>query len=145
MRVALLVLATLATIAAVSAATATQDPIQTRKKLMDANGAAAGLAFGMYSGKIPFNADAATAALQTFNSVTYAFGDYFPEGSDRGDTKANPKIWQNMADFQSKLMKLRQDSEKALAAKPAELASLKALLDPISKDCKSCHEAYKLK
>lgn len=54
MRVALLGLATLATIAAVSAATATQDPIQTRKKLMDANGAAAGLAFGMYSGKIPF-------------------------------------------------------------------------------------------
>ena len=64
MKVALLGLATLATIAAVSAATATQDPIQTRKKLMDANGAAAGLAFGMYSGKIPFNADAATAACR---------------------------------------------------------------------------------
>src|SRR3954470_2467925 len=89
----------LAVVLAVTAAAATQDPILTRKKLMDANGASAGSATAMIKGETPFNPKVAMAALQTFNSVSYAFGDYFPEGSDKGDTSASPKIWQDKEGF----------------------------------------------
>ena len=80
-------------------ASAAEDPIFTRRKLMQANGGAAGIAQGMIKGEIPFNPVLAESALRTFNAVAYSVGDYFPEGSDKGDTRASPKIWEEMAEF----------------------------------------------
>jgi cytochrome c556 len=127
-----------------TAAFATDDPVATRKKLMDANGAAAGLAFGMLKGEIPFDAKAAQSTLQTFNSVGWAYGDYFPPGSDKGDTRASPKIWEDMAGFQKQLADFRERSEAAVAAKPQDLDAYRALVGPIGEVCESCHEDYRL-
>jgi cytochrome c556 len=130
---------------AVSAASATEDPIATRKKLMDANGAAAGAAVGMVKGEVPFDAKVAMAALQAFNSVSYAFGDYFPEGSDKGNTSASPKIWTDRAGFDKILSQFRADTEAAVKSKPQDLEALKAAMNTIGKDCGACHETYRLK
>jgi len=130
---------------AVSAASATEDPIATRKKLMDANGAAAGAAVAMIKGEIPFDAKVAMAALQAFNSVSYAFGDYFPEGSDKGNTSASPKIWTDRAGFEKMLSQFRADTEAAVKSKPQDLDALKAAMTTIGKDCGACHETYRLK
>jgi cytochrome c556 len=130
---------------AASVASATEDPIATRKKLMDANGAAAGAAVGMIKGEIPFDAKVAMAALQAFNSVSYAYGDYFPEGSDKGDTNASPKIWTDRAGFEKILGQFRADTEAAVKAKPQDLDAFKGLMNTIGKDCGDCHETYRLK
>lgn len=142
-----LFLATLALVVGVAstAALATDDPILTRKKLMQANGAAMGAAQGMVKGEIPFDPRIAQAALQSFNSVAYSFGDYFPEGSDKGDTSASPAIWQNMAEFQKDLAKFQADTDAATKAKPQDLESFKAALGPIGQDCGDCHEEFRLK
>ena len=94
---------------------ATDDPILTRKKLMQANGGAAGIAQGMIKGEIPFSPVIAEAALRTFNAVAYSFGDYFPEGSDKGDTRASPKIWEEMAEFQQYLAELPEGHRRRRA------------------------------
>ena len=127
-----------------TSALATEDPIATRKKLMDANGTAAGAAVGMVKGEIPFDPKVAMATLQAMNSVAWAYGDYFPAGSDTGKTKASPKIWEEMGEFQERLAKFRTDTQAALDAKPQDLETFKTLVATIGENCQSCHEKYKL-
>jgi cytochrome c556 len=128
-----------------TAASATDDPIQTRKKLMQSNGGAAGLAQGMIKEEIPFNPVLAEAALRNFNAVAYAFGDYFPEGSDQGgETRASPKIWEEMEHFQEYLTSFQQDTDAARAAKPQDLEAFKAAMAEIGQNCQDCHEDFRL-
>lgn len=121
----------------------TDDPIATRKKLMQANGAAAGLAAGMIKGEIPFNPVAAQAAIRTMNAVAYTFGDYFPEGSGEGDTRASPKIWENMAEFQEHLTDLRADTDAARGTDITSVEQLQAAMGTLGEDCQSCHEEFR--
>jgi cytochrome c556 len=127
-----------------TAASATDDPIETRKQLMQINGAGMGAIQGMVKGEIPFDPRIAMAALQGFEGVSYAFGDYFPEGSDQGDTRASPKIWEEMEHFQEYLTDLREGAATAVAAKPATLEDLQAVLGPIGDACGDCHEDFRL-
>lgn len=129
---------------ATTAALATDDPILTRKKLMQSNGGAAGAAQAMIKGEIPFNAAVAQAALRNFNAVAYTFGDYFPEGSDQGDTRASPKIWEEMAEFQQYLADFQADTDAARAADPQDVAGLQAAMAEIGQNCQQCHEAFRL-
>jgi cytochrome c556 len=127
-----------------SAAAATDDPIATRKALMDANGASAKVGGLMLKGDVPFDANVAMAALANFRSVGYAFGDYFPESSKTGKTEASPKIWEDMAGFQAAVAKFRTDAEAGLQSKPATLDAFKAAFGPVAGNCKSCHEKYRV-
>lgn len=127
-----------------TAAFATDDPILTRKKLMQSNGGAAGAAQAMIKGEIPFNAAVAQAALRNFNAVAYTFGDYFPEGSDQGDTRASPKIWEEMAEFQQYLADFQADTDAARAADPQDVAGLQAAMAEIGQNCQQCHEEFRL-
>jgi len=130
-----------------TAALATDDPILTRQKLMQANGAGFyGVAGKMLKGEIPFEATAANAVLRTSSAVAYSFGDYFPEGSETGgDTKASPRIWEDMAGFQAALDKFRQDADAAAAAKPQDLEAFRTVVMQLGENCESCHEKYRLK
>jgi len=127
-----------------TAAFATDDPIVTRKKLMDANGAAAAVAAGMAKGEIAFDPKVAQAAIQAWNSVAYSAGDYFPPGSDKGKTKASPKIWEDMAKFQQYIADFQKDTDAALKSKPQDLDAFKAVLATVGDDCKTCHEDFRL-
>lgn len=126
-----------------TAAVATEDPIATRKQLMQSNGASMGAAQAMIKGEVPYDARVAMAALQNFEAVGYAFADYFPPGSDQGDTRASPKIWTEMAEFQQYVTKFRDDSAAAAAAKPATLEAFQTALGPIGQDCQQCHEEFR--
>jgi cytochrome c556 len=127
-----------------TAAFATDDPILTRKKLMQANGGAAGAVQAMIKGEIPFNAVVAQSALRNFNAVAYAFGDYFPEGSDQGDTRASPKIWEEMAEFQQYLTDFQADTDAARKADPQDVEGLKTAMGEIGQNCQQCHEEFRL-
>jgi len=127
-----------------SAAFATDDPIMTRKSLMDANGAATGAAVAMLKEEIPFHPAVAKSALMTMHAVAYSYGDYFPEGSGTGDTKASPKIWEDAAGFAAALEKFQQDTDAALAANPQDLEAFKAAFGQAASNCKSCHDSFRL-
>lgn len=137
-------IAALSVVAVTAAAYATQDPIMTRKALMDANGAAAGAGGAMMKEEAPFNAAVAKSIFMTMRAVSYSYGDYFPAGSDQGDTKASPKIWEDAAGFAAALTKFQQDAEAALAADVKDLEAFKAAFGQVAGNCKGCHDAFRL-
>lgn len=132
------------TLAATSVAHATEDVIETRQKLMDANGAVTGAAAAMVKGEVAFSPAIAKAALTTWDAVATAYGDYFPEGSDAGDTRASPKIWEDADGWTAALEKFRSDAEFALASEPQDLESFKAAMASVTANCKACHEDFRL-
>jgi cytochrome c556 len=137
-------LAALSVAAVTAGAYAIEDPIKTRKWLMDANGAAAGAGGAMLKGEAAFHPAVANSVFQTMHAVSYSYGDYFPAGSDTGDTKASPKIWEDAAGFAAALAKFQQDTDAALAAKPQDLEAFKVAFGQVTANCKACHDAFRL-
>ncbi len=125
-------------------ALATDDAVETRKKLMLGNAAAAGAAVAMLRGDTPFSPAVANAVFATMNATAYAYGDYFPEGSDTGDTEAAPAIWEDMEGFQAAVAKFRGDAETAVAAKPETLEAFQPVFASVAQNCNSCHENYRI-
>jgi cytochrome c556 len=123
---------------------AIDDPVKTRKWLMDSNGGAAGAGAAIMKEEIPFNANVAKSVFLTMRAVAYSYGDYFPEGSGTGDTKAAPKIWEDMAGFQAALAKFQQDTDAALAADVGDLEAFKTAFGTVTANCKSCHDVYRM-
>jgi cytochrome c556 len=70
----------------------------------------------------------------------------FPDGSQSGQTRAKPAIWNNKADFEAKLNDLRD-----AAAELAQVAAgddKKAIMEQFKTTggtCKACHDDYKSK
>lgn len=129
----------------VGAATAQQDPIAARRALMKANGEQAKIAAAMAKGEAPFDLAAAHKALATFADAAGKMPGLFPDTSKTGgDTAADPKIWDNMADFKARFAKLADDV-KAADAQVKDLDSFKAAFGVIGKDCGGCHENYRIK
>ncbi len=143
-----LVLPFLALVAAASVAVAADnDPIATRQALMDGNAVSAGVSMAMIKGQLAYDAKMAKAAIQQLHSTAHTFGTLFPEGSQKGQTEAAASIWSDRAGFEKALLAFQADADKALEAAggkgPADLDSFKAVIMPVLKNCRSCHENYK--
>jgi len=128
-----------------TAVLAQQDPIAARKALMKANGEGAGAIAKMVKGEAPFDQATAQKSFASFQDAAAKMPDLFPENSKTGgDTAALPKIWENMADFKARFVKLGDDS-KAAAASVKDLDNLKEAFGNVGKNCGGCHEMYRLK
>ena len=129
----------------VTAVVAQGDPIAARKAIMKENGNQARIAREMMEGKQPFNLDAAKKVFATFAEVEAKAKNLFPDTSKTGgDTAALPAIWENKADFEPKLAKFSADA-KAAGPKVTDLASFKAQIGEIGKNCGGCHNTYRKK
>jgi cytochrome c556 len=122
------------------------DPIADRKAIMKERGGFAGNLAKMAKGEAPFDAAAVLTALQGLkaNDAKLDIDALFPAGSDKGDTKAGPKIWEDMAGFKEAEGKLRAAVDAALASPPQDAAALGAALGKIGGACGGCHETYRL-
>jgi len=128
-----------------SAAIAGSDPILERQELMEETRDAAKVIGGMLKEQQPFDAEAAMAALETWNKTAEMAGDLFPEGSDTGhDTEAKATIWTDRAGFDARLEDFDAAVNAAIAASPDSLESLGAAANPVFKACKGCHEGYRV-
>ncbi|WP_367715416.1 cytochrome c [Nitratireductor sp. GISD-1A_MAKvit] len=127
---------------------AADDPIAVRKAIMQANAASAGLAGAMLKREIDYNPVIARAAILTLAASAKTFGDYFPDGSNDGDTTAAPAIWENAEGFQAALDKYVSDTAAAVEAAgkdgPADLPAFQAAIGPVFGNCKSCHETFRI-
>jgi cytochrome c556 len=130
----------------VAAVAAADDPIAARKSLMKANGDQAKIAGDMIKGASPFDLNAAHKVFATFENAAAKMPGLFPDNSKTGgETEADPKIWDNMADFKARFQKLGEDA-KAADASVKDLDSFKAAIGNIGKnDCGGCHQNYRLK
>ncbi|RWC00617.1 MAG: cytochrome C556 [Mesorhizobium sp.] len=131
---------------ALAATAALADPIVDRKALMKANGKAAGALVAVAKGEQPFDVAAVLAVLTTMNETAERFDieALFPAGTDKGDTSASPKIWDDMTGFKSSMEKFKIDVAAAVATPPQDIGALKATLGAIGQKCSGCHETFRL-
>lgn len=135
---------------AATAAPAADDPIATRQAIMDANGAAAAVAAGMLKDEIAYSPVVAKAAIAALNATAHSFGAFFPEGSaDPARSAAAPAIWEDAAGFDAAIAKFSTDVAAALEASgkdgPPDKAAFQAAIQPVLGNCRTCHEAFRLK
>ena len=121
-----------------------EDAIKYRKAAFTVMARHFGIVAGMANGKIPFDAKAAAdnAEIATMMSKLPYAG--FVEGSDKGDTKAEPKIWTEMDKFRAAASKMQDEMVKLnVVAKGGNIDTLKAAVGDTGKACKACHDNYR--
>src|SRR5262245_20905989 len=138
-----IVLAVAALAIGVTTVSAQLDVIAQRKALMKQDGDRSKLLASMIRGDAPFDAAKAKEAFAGFAEVAEKSLNLFPDHSKTGgDTTAHSRIWENKADFNARLVKFGADS-KAAEASVNDLASLKAAVAIVGKNCSECHELYR--
>lgn len=97
---------------------------------------------GMVKGAVAF--DAATVRKNAANiaALLKKAKGLFPKGSDAGDTRAKPEIWQNMDEFNAIFDAAIKNAE-ALATVSAADALPPAVMALGGKGCKACHEKFR--
>lgn len=125
-------------------AVAAGNPVEERQAAMKQVGQAMKEATGYATGQTPFDAAKAKAAMDTVSGAAKKLKGLYPAGSD-ADPKsgADPKIWQNKADFEKRLAEM--GTLAAAAGKATDQASFKAAFGPVGGTCKSCHDLYRKK
>jgi len=131
------------------AAMAQQDVAVKQDNLMRAQGKSMyGVILKMTKGEIPYDQKAVDAAIAQLEESVPTIAKVF-ETNPREDVVnasygASQKVWQNKADFDSKVPPVG----KAIAdvkGKITDAASLKVAYDQIQAKCNDCHETYRLK
>jgi cytochrome c556 len=121
-----------------------EDAIRYRQSGMTMMATHFGRVAAMANGRIPFDAKAAAdnAELATILSKLPFAG--FVEGSDKGDTRALPKIWAEQDKFRAAAAKMQEEMVKLnAAAKTGNLDTMKAAVGPVGGACKACHDSYR--
>ena len=120
------------------------DVIKQRQADMKANGASMKAINGILEANGPA-ADVAAEATK-IHEKAMELATLFPAGSDQGDTKAKPEVWQNPDDFTVHLKALQDESAMLVtAANGGDMAAVKAQYDKLGGTCGSCHKIYKAK
>ena len=140
---------TLTATAVIAAMGDNQSAIDSRKALMQANGAAAGLAGAMMRQDIGYNPAMGKSVIATLNAVSHALPSFVPEGSTGEGTTAAPAIWEEADAWQKQIADWQADTMAAAEASgkdgPADLAAFQAAVGPVFENCKSCHERFRVK
>lgn len=138
------VLTAAAILVGLSAALAQSDPIAERKGIMRGNGAATRTGTQMIRGEAPFDLAKAKDVFTGISAGMNRFPNLFPENTKTGgDTKASPRIWEDMQGFRAASAKLMQDATQAAAA-TTDQASFQANFQRVTANCQSCHQTYRI-
>ncbi|MBZ9654327.1 c-type cytochrome [Phyllobacterium lublinensis] len=132
---------------AVLSVSANADPIKDRQAIMKDQGKTVGSITPIIKGEKPFDAALVIAALKHLNEDAEKIdaATLFPAGSDKGETTASPKIWEDNAGFLAALTKYKKDAAAAAAAEPKDLESFKVAFNQVTENCAACHKAFRIK
>ena len=123
----------------ITAVMAQGDVIAARKDLMKKNSQHTKGIGAMVKGAAPYDQAAVNAAYAQWSETAALLPKQFPAGSDKGDTRALPKIWSDKAGFDAQVTAFA----KASATAPKDLEGLKKSFPAVSKACGDCHEGYR--
>jgi len=102
----------------------------------------------MSKGELPYDQAAVDAALiqlqENVPKIPTVFKDNPKEQVVDATYGSSQKIWQNKADFDSKVPPVI-DAVKGLKGKITDQASVKVAFETLHKACTGCHEDYRLK
>ena len=137
-------LAVAAALVAFATSVAIAGPIEDRQAIMKGVAAATKAGVGLAKGETPFDDAKAKQVMQAYVDAAAKMPALFPAGSETGDdTTASPKIWEDMAGFTAAFEKFGKDATAGLAA--TDQASFGKAMGDVTKNCASCHAAYRIK
>ena len=121
-----------------------EDAIKYRKAGMTVMATHFGRVAAMANGRIPFDAKMASENAEIASYMSkLPFGGFVP-GSDKGETKAESKIWNEMDKFRAAATTMQDEMAKLnIAAKTGNIDTIKAAVGETGKSCKACHDAYR--
>ena len=111
---------------------------------MKSYGASAGAIGKMIKGEMPYDPVTAELALRVIYSGSAGLPFLFPEGTDTGDTEAAPRIWTDKAGFDKIAAEMETAALEAIPAAKDGLDSLKGVFGSVAKNCRGCHETYRV-
>jgi cytochrome c556 len=123
------------------------DPIEDRETLMKSFGKAVGALAPIAKGEKAFDAAEAHAGLVTLaeRAAMFDVAALFPAGSTNDKSTASPKIWEDMAGFQTHADKFKADTAAAAATPPADLAAFIGSFATVTEHCGGCHKEFRIK
>lgn len=123
---------------------AQSNPIAERQQAMKAVGGATREGAAIAKGEVAFDAVKAQAIFKTYADSAKKLETLFPDSSKTGgETTASPKIWEDQAGFKAALAKFETDA--AVGATVANLDGFRTAFGAATKNCGTCHEAYRIK
>jgi cytochrome c556 len=121
-----------------------EDAIKYRKGAFTVMAAHFGRVAAMANGRIPFDAKVAADNAEIATTMSRLPFAGFVDGTDKGDTKAEPKIWTEMDKFRAAASKMQEEMAKLnTTAKGGNIDALKAQAGEVGKACKACHDNYR--
>ena len=118
--------------------------IKYRKAAMTLMETHVGRIFAMANGRVPFDAKAVAENAEIAAVISKLQFVGFVDGSDKGETKAEPKIWTEKDKFNAAATTLEEAVAKLnVAAKGGNLDAIKAAVGDAGKACKACHDTYR--
>ena len=121
-----------------------EDAIKYRKAAMFVMQTHVGRIFAMANGRVPFDAKAVADNADAAAAMSKWQFSGFIDGSDKGDTKAEPKVWAEMDKFKAAASKSQDDLVKLnVAAKAGNLDAIKSAVGAVGQSCKACHDNYR--
>ena len=127
-----------------TAVMAQSNPIAERQQTMKGVGGATREGAAMAKGEAAFDAAKAQTIFKTYADAARKMPGLFPDTSKTGgETTASPKIWEDQAGFKAAFAKFETDA--AAGASVANLDGFRTAFGAATKNCGTCHEAYRIK
>lgn len=104
-----------------------------------------GSLYGMANGKKAYNKDEAVRNADLVAALADYPRNFFGEGTDKGETRARPEIWQKRGDFDAKMDQFITEAKKLPQAARADPAALKKAVADVERACDACHDDYRSK
>jgi cytochrome c556 len=119
-----------------------EDAIKYRQSAMFIQNQHLGRVAAMASGRVPYDAAAATANAEVVAMISKLPWAGFGPGTEGG--KAKPDIWKEQAKFKELNERLMAETEKlAAATKAGNLDAVKAAVSSVGETCKTCHDTFR--
>ena len=121
-----------------------EDAIKYRKAAFVVMAAHFGRVAAAANGKIPFDPKAVAENAEIATAMSKLPYAGFVPGSDKGETKAEPKIWTETDKFNAAASKMQEEMGKLnVVAKTGDIDKIKAAAGETGKSCKACHDNYR--
>ena len=121
-----------------------EDAIKYRKAGFTLMAAHFGRLGAMAQGRVPFDAKVAAENADVLATVAKLPWAAFGEGTDKGETRAKPEIWEEAAKFKEAADKNQAEIAKLVAAaKTGNLDNLKTAFGSAAPTCKACHDNFR--
>ncbi len=130
---------------AVEAADDPANVIKYRQTIMQSHGTHLAPIVMVVNGEVSFTGHV-VAHARAAHAVSLMLDDVFPEGTDTGDTRATPAIWQKPAEFDAAVKALQAATgELVRLAESGDMAAVGAQMNKVVESCGGCHKPFRKK